>query len=430
MGEGPAAMKTRETEGMRSIAGVSVRSRDLVVALLLISSVVLATRLARQPLSDWDEAVYLHLSHRMTWHLTDYSTRGSFIDENLPQAVYSSPIFLHPPLIPYAIKLLSPFGVVAGARMLNFLLYALSFFLVYSITARLSDSRGALLATSLWMLCPILNVEARVVHLDFPCSVLLLAGIWFYLKSDEGASGGRTLACSGTCFALAMLTKYSSPLYVCVPVLLFLSSRARVRDLQSWLIFGGTLAGGFAWWVFLLVAFGSLTPPELDQSLDHAISPYLQTLAEREWYHLWIYFLAMCPLFAIYVTGLAGRLWEQLGHPSTHHEFPRERRILLAANLGTLAVVVLFGIINEMRGAYWAFRHIMPTFPIIYISIGCFVTTMLARCNRVSKALLVALTVLTLVTMSASTYATGQKITNLKPIPQPLLWLGFDSLFH
>ncbi len=170
---------------MDTIRGIRISSGHLIAAFILFFSFFFLLNLIRQPIIDWDEAVYLYLSEHMTWYFTQYTTQGSFIDNALPQGVYSSPVFHHPPMIPYLIKLLSFAGAPAGGKILNFSLYGLSLYLVFAIGQKLSDFKGALVALTLWVICPIFNLEARLVHLDFPCTVLILAGLWFYLKSQE-----------------------------------------------------------------------------------------------------------------------------------------------------------------------------------------------------------------------------------------------------
>src|SRR3989304_4947286 len=219
---------------MGAIREIRISSGHVIVALILFFSFLFALHLVPQPLIDWDEAVYLYLSEHMTWYLGQYTTQGSFIDEALPQGVYSAPVFHHPPFIPYLIKILSFAGSTTGGKILSFMMYCGSLFLVYSIAGRLSGLKGALIALSLWVVCPVFNLEARIVHLDLPFSVLILAGFWFYLKSEERLEDRRFLTLAGIAFALAMLTKYTAPVYILTAAVLFLSGRVRMRDAKSW----------------------------------------------------------------------------------------------------------------------------------------------------------------------------------------------------
>src|SRR3989304_8934961 len=135
---------------MGAIREIRISSGHVVVALILFFSFLFALHLVPQPLIDWDEAVYLYLSEHMTWYFSQYTTQGSFIDNALPQGVYSSPVFHHPPLIPYIIKILSFAGATAGGKILNFIFYGISLILVFAIAKRLSDLKGGLVALALW----------------------------------------------------------------------------------------------------------------------------------------------------------------------------------------------------------------------------------------------------------------------------------------
>ena len=416
---------------MDAIRGIRISSGHLIVAFILFFSFFFLLNLIRQPVIDWDEAVYLYLSEHMTWYFTQYTTQGSFIDNALPQGVYSSPVFHHPPLIPYLIKLLSFAGAKAGGKILNFFLYGFSLYLVFVIGQKLSDLKGALLALTLWVVCPSFNLEARIVHLDFPCTVLILAGLWFYLKSQERLPDRKHLALAGIAFALAMLTKYTAPLYVGMAALLFMTNKDQIRDLRSWISFGGPLVFGFVWWIYILIRFGSLTPSEFIEGPSTTnLTPYLKGISERGWYDIWIYFLAICPLFIIYVWGIAKHLLRLTGNYRGYYQLPDNVRILLTGNAGMLLAIILFSVINAFTNGYWILRHIMPIFPIIYITIGWLISNLWDRGNRVFNAYLIPFVLMTLIIMISSTFATTANVRNLKVIPILLFWVKLEYLFH
>ena len=416
---------------MSAIREIRISSGHVIVALILFFSFLFALHLVPQPLIDWDEAVYLYLSEHMTWYFSQYTTQGSFIDNALPQGVYSSPVFHHPPLIPYLIKILSFTGPHAGSKILNFVLYVLSLFFVFDIAKRLSDLKGALLALALWVVCPIFNLEAKIVHLDFPSTVLILAGFWFYLKSRERLPERKYLALSGLAFALAMLTKYTAPVYVLVAVSLFISGKESNFDKRSLISFGVPLLFGFSWWLYILLRFGNLAPPEFTGGPSTAnLTPYLKTISERGWYDIWIYFLAICPLFIVYIWGIGKYLVEFVKNCKDYFHWPNDTRILFAASAGMLIAVFLFSLINAFTNGYWIFRHSMPLFPFIYITIGWLVSGLLDRGNRVFNAYLIPFVLFTIVIMTSSTFASMANIQNLKPIPILLFWLKLGYIFH
>lgn len=416
---------------MEKIKGVSLNGRYVLMAFFLIFGVYFLFNLVHQPVIDWDEEVYLHLSKQITWTLDGYTTRDSHIDRALPQAYYRSPLFHHPPLVPLGIKLLSFVGYITGAKIINLILWGVSIILVYAIASKFTDLKGAILALILWVTCPIMNLEARLIHLDFPSTVLSLLGFWFFLKYQEQGPKYKNLIWSGIAFSSAMLTKYTAPLLVVLPVLLFISVRPKPRDRKIWIIFGGTIMLGFIWWIYVFLKFGSLMPPGFSYGVTSpSVTPYLKSIAKRNWYDLWIYFLAICPLFAIYLYGAGKVFFEIAKGRLALHDYLKRTRLLIVANLGVWIFVLMFSFINIQTNGFWMFRHIMPVFPFIYISIGVICSQLLDQNQEMVNSFLVPYICFTIVTMAASTALTGIEVHNLKPIPVLLYWFQMGNLFH
>ena len=405
--------------------------RYILMAVFLLFGMFFIFHLLKQPVIDWDEEVYLHLSKQMTWTLENYTTRNSHIDRELPQGYYRSPLFHHPPLIPLGIKLMSFVGSLTGAKILNLIIWGVSIFLVYAITYHFSDLKGAVLALALWLICPIVNLEARLIHLDFPSTVLTLLGFWLFLRYREQFLRRRWLIWSGIAFSLAMLTKYTALLLVVVPFFLFISSQQQISDWKAWMIYGGTIAFGFSWWLYVFLKFGSMMPPGFSYGVaSPSVTPYLKSISHRNWYDLWIYFIAICPLFGIYLYGLGkGAIELAIGRRTSVGE-EDSTRLILVANFGIWIFVLLFSFINAQTNGFWMFRHIMPVFPFVYISIGVICSRLLDRKQAMANSFLVAFIFFTFVTMAASTALTGIETRNLKPIPISLFWFQLGHLFH
>ncbi|CAB1059579.1 hypothetical protein D1BOALGB6SA_4341 [Olavius sp. associated proteobacterium Delta 1] len=416
---------------MEKLKAISLNARHILMAFFLIFGVNYSFNLVHQPVIDWDEEVYLHLSKQMTWTLERYTTQNSHIDRELPQAYYRSPVFHHPPLVPMGIKLLSFAGPLIGAKILNLILWGTSFLLVYAIACKFTDLKGSILALVLWVICPIVNLETRLVHLDIPATVLILCGIWFFLKYQEQLSRPSYLVGSGAAFALAMLTKHTGPLLVSLPALLFVANRQQLKDWKAWAIYGAMLSFGFSWWLYMYARFGSLIPPGFGgDNINHHVTPYLKSISKRQWYDLWIYFLAICPLFLFYLGGVSKTLYDCIGRRRTLPAISDRTRSLIAVNAGIWAFVLVISLINSQTNGYWVFRHIMPVFPIIYISLGVICSRILDRDHATINSLLIAFVLLTLVTMISSTAITGLENRNVKPIPVSLYWLKMGHLFH
>jgi len=416
---------------MDEFKSLSINGRYVLMAFFLIFGVYFLFGLVHQPVIDWDEEVYLHLSKQITWNLDRYTTRNSHIDQALPQAYYRSPLFHHPPLIPLGIKLFSFVGYITGAKILNLILWVASVFLVYTIATKFTDLKGAILALVLWVTCPIVNLEAKLIHLDFPSTVLTLLGFWFFIKYQEQLPKYKNLIWSGITFSFAMLTKYTAPLLVVLPGLLFISVRPRLRDWKVWIIFGGTIMLGFTWWIYVVFKFGSLMPPGFSYGvLSPSVTPYLKSIAKRNWYDLWVYFLAICPLFTIYLCGACKVLFEIAKARFTLHHYLDKARLLILANLGIWIFVLMFSFINIQTNGFWMFRHILPVFPFIYISIGVICSRLLDQNQEMVNSFLVTFICFTVVSMAASTAITGIEARNLKPIPILLYWFQMGHLFH
>ena len=416
---------------MEKLTAISLNNRHVLMTFFLIFGMFFLFHLVHQPVIDWDEEVYLHLSKQMTWNLERYTTQNSHIDEQLPQAYYRSPLFHHPPLIPFGIKLLSFAGYLTGAKILNLILWCASFFLVFAIACKFTDLKGAILALTLWVICPIENLEARLVHLDFPSTVLTLLGFWFFLKYQGQDPKHIYLVGSGVAFALSMLTKYTGPLLVFLPAFLFITNRGRLKDWKAWGIYGGTISFGFIWWLYIYMRFGSIIPPGFGgEDISRHVTPYLNSISKRQWYDLWIYFLAICPLFLIYLGGVGKTLFDMIGRRRTLPAISDGIRSLIAANAGIWVFVSIFSLINSQNNGYWVFRHIMPVFPIIYISLGVICSRILDRDREMINAFLIACVLFTLVTMISSTAVSGLEARNLKPIPVSLYWSKMGHLFH
>jgi 4-amino-4-deoxy-L-arabinose transferase-like glycosyltransferase len=416
---------------MEKLTAISLNGRYVLMVFFLIFGVFFSFHLVHQPVIDWDEEVYLHLSKQMTWTFERYTTQNSHIDQELPQAYYRSPLFHHPPLVPLGIKLLSFAGSLVGAKILNLILWGASIYLVYAIACKFTDLRGAILALGLWVVCPIVNLEARLVHLDFPSTVLILLGFWFFLRYQDQVPKRRYLALAGVAFALAMLTKYTAPLLVVLPVLLLISNRQQLRDWKVMIIFGGTIALGFTWWLYVFIKFGSMMPPGFSYGVTSpSVTPYLKSISKRNWWDLWIYFLAICPLFAIYLFGAGKLFFEIVRRRLTLFDQLKRTRLLVVANVAIWIFVLMFSFINSQTNGFWMFRQIMPVFPFIYISIGVICSRLLDRNEEMVNSFLVIYIIFTIVTMAASTALTGLEVRNLKPIPISLYWFQMGHLFH
>jgi len=409
-----------------SLAGLR---RPALLALVAFLLVMKLPTFAHEPV-DWDERVYLHLSEHMSWSLGSYTTRGSEFDELLPHRVYGAGIFYHPPLIPYLIKILSlVFPPLGAAKVLNLALSLLSFLLVYEIGRRLSGPLGALLSTGLWALCPLYNIESRLVHLDFPLTVFLLLGIWAFLLGRGPDGSPRLFRWSAVFFALAMLTKYTAPVWSLVPLALLAVDRGGGRSRRDLIAYLAILAAGLLWWARVAVLYGTPLPADFVglRPGREFTTTYLQQIGRRRWYDIWIYFLAICPLFALYLGALASRgIALARGLAGTG----AAQRLLVGLNAGVILAAAVASVANAYANGYWVPRHVMPVFPVIYITLGAILAAIFRRGDRALNIYLGGALFLTLFFMSASTFISMRATESLRTIPAGLFWTGLEGLFY
>jgi len=405
--------------------GLEARHRYFILAAICVA-LIMHSRIYINPYLEWDEIVYLFLSEKMSWAFNNYSTQGSFIDAKLPGNVYSAEIFHHPPLIPYLIKVFSiPMPSILAARTLNLAFIAASIYFLFRLTLSLSGFTGAMLATVFWVFCPIFNLESNRVHLDFPATVLILAGAWYFHQFLERGSLRHVLF-SGGAFALAMLTKFTAPVFILLPLFLTLASKSFFRERTIPLFYFGLVALGFSWWVVVLMKYGSLLPVEfVGKGTEETFhSSYLDSIRARSWYHIWIYFLAFFPLALIYMVDLGKNLSMATRRRDTFYKLPPSTRFILLLNLASILAVVVFDIANAFSNKAWAFRHIMPIFPFIYIATAHAVSSCLTHKNLILRNATALLTGLTLILMASSTYYTVRDPLNLKVIPSIFEWIS------
>lgn len=391
----------------------------LLIVFVLIS-LFLHVGIFERKLIDWDEKIYVFLSYNMTWGLSNYTTAGSFVEASLPQAVYKSPVFLHPPLIPYFIKILSlGMNTFVAAKLLNILLIIASVVYMFQIANIFSKQWGALITTGFWIVCPIFNLESYIIHLDFPMTVFVIAGIFHFLYYHSGNRGVTHLALSGIFFSFAMLSKYTGPITVLIPFFLVLFNwREKKLKGPHAILFAAIILSGFSWWFYILIKFGSLYPSAFKGGGSYE-SAYLASLAKRQWYHIWLYFLCICPLFLLYLVSIGQTIALMFVRArSFFQNNSNEYLSLVAINAASVLYIIIFTIVNMKSNNYWTFRHVMVVFPIIYITLGR-LTDFLIRKDYQGNSYIFASVYFTVITMSFSTYHVLSYMTkgNLKAIP-------------
>ena len=226
-----------------------------------------------------------------------------------------------------------------------------------------------------------------------------------------------------------MLTKYTGPVWSLVPLALLAADRGAGRSRRDQAVFLALLAAGLLWWAAVAVRYGTPLPADFvgvrpDREFSTA---YLRQVGKRQWYDIWVYFLAICPLFALYLGTLANRgvaLARGLAGAGP------AQRLLVGLNAGVLFAAAVASVANAYANGYWVLRHVMPVFPVIYLTLGAVVAALVRRGDRALNLYLGVALFLTLFFMSASTFLSMRAAASLRTIPAGLFWSGLERLFY
>ena len=90
-----------------------IREIQIVTAFVVLS-VLFHINTYIEPLTDFDEYIFLHLSEEMKWYGDNYSTKSffnkkvfrksTFRKDTKRRSVYEAQVFHHPPLYPFLVR--------------------------------------------------------------------------------------------------------------------------------------------------------------------------------------------------------------------------------------------------------------------------------------------------------------------------------------
>ena len=158
-----------------------------------------------------DEIVYVALARRMSWDLSDYSTRDIPGIRLLPYSIYRQPLFHQPPLYPLILKLGSRIGnpvtcgLVFSCGSMVLLLWTTWRWMVF---VQMPPSWAAAGFAGL-VFCPPLLASTFLLHLDGLLGIYAACGIIFYIEALEHCSVFRA-ALAGLLLAAAFNLRYNS----------------------------------------------------------------------------------------------------------------------------------------------------------------------------------------------------------------------------
>lgn len=193
---------------------------------------------------EGDELVYYVLAQRMGWDLSNYTTRDDPRVRNFPYTIYQKPLFHHPPLYPYLLKIglawgsnplleipyvptpkpergkLSPIvegGAVAMAYLLSIALTSAGAFYVWRLMslAGIEPAYGAAGMFAL-TLCPLVLFSTVRIHHDGLAGLALFCGT---VAFAEALARGKTAVALEAAFWLVVAFNLRFNSIMALPVL-------------------------------------------------------------------------------------------------------------------------------------------------------------------------------------------------------------------
>jgi 4-amino-4-deoxy-L-arabinose transferase-like glycosyltransferase len=190
------------------------RARGRIVSWLFAAfALLIATHIPSflRPHLEGDEEVYQVLAREMNWDFSHYTTMDDARIREFPSQAYRLPLYFHPPLFPYVLKI----GGVLGKPVVVGLLFQIAamLLLIYSLwrAAVKQGLRDASLAALLLLTltCPVLNFSTSLLHLDGLMAAFLTSGLLLYYEATQSRSMKLT-AVAALLLALALNTKFNS----------------------------------------------------------------------------------------------------------------------------------------------------------------------------------------------------------------------------
>ncbi len=285
-----------------------------------------------------DELVYLALARRMSWTLSDYSTRDIPGIRSLPYSIYRQPLFHQPPLYPMILKI----GERMGNPVICGLLYSCgSMVLLLWLTWRWM---AFLRIPPAWaaggfaglVFCPLVLASTTLLHLDGLLGIYGACGLVLYIEALDLRSACKA-ALAGILLAAAFNLRYNSLLLLpLVPALQayqlyrLASGAARsqavtpmdrrgafwssVQERKNWSVFAIVVLLvailGLPHYYRILATYGTLRASsfiKLEPGAEH-FSTYMGLILRRRPWKMALYLLCIFPVLLVFFSPLPYRL--------------------------------------------------------------------------------------------------------------------------
>lgn len=325
----------------------------ILVALFQVASIF-------SPHVEGDELVYLSLSKNMGWDLSNYTVMNDAPLNQFPARLYRQPVFMHPPLFPFILKIGSIIAnpVLFGILFNGLLKFALAV-LMWNFALVLGKSRTmAQLAAVFVTACPILGFISSRILIDMSFTLSLVAVI--YLLICAGIEKTRkNLILAAVCCCILFNTKIQAILYLPLFLVLYgIAARSALKkgemtqtSLRNQILLSITIIGliGFAHHFRLLFSLGYQECLRLNV-LETALNPFVLRITARSTLKFLAYLILMHPIVIILMRPL---LWIEV-----KRSLGLIPRPILSLGLSLLYCALITLLSSTAQERYWA--HVFP----------------------------------------------------------------------
>ncbi len=374
-------------------------------AYFFIWSISVAASLLLHARSFWlqheesDEIVYVALARRMSWTISDYSTRDIPGIRLLPYSIYRQPLFHQPPLYPLILKLGSRIGnpaicgLVFSCGSMVLLLWTTWRWMVF---VQMPPSWAAAGFAGL-VFCPLLLASTSLLHLDGLLGIYAACGMVFYIEALEHCSVSKA-ALAGLLLAAALNLRYNSLLILpLIPALqafqLYRLTRGAtgecggggadrectfwsvIQEKRAWTVFAIVVLSlailGFPHYYRIMLTYGTLNPGsfiKLEPGAEH-FSSYMGLILRRQPWRMALYLVCVYPILLVWLSPAPYRL------------------IVQGLRRGSWAVVplaiFLYMLPVEFVFSYQQMRFFAAETPFLYLGVPCLLRSASYQARRV-----------------------------------------------
>lgn len=391
--------------------GTNVHCRFLfLIGTLIIVLFHLQTLFA--PHREGDELVYLSLARNMTWDFNNYTTKDEPGVSDFAQKMYRAPVFIHPPLYPYIIKILGLVGnpVLMGLLLGLFAHVCLFLSLLWLALQLRFDGLGLVFTALFVVFCPIINFSTTRIHIDGLLSLFGVLSVMALIRAMDHLDF-RSALLAGVLGGLTLNTKYSGiffmPVYLGVCLLALLRKKSNERPAFRYVLSYIAVLGivGLPHYLRILWQYGSLYPMRLLEFEFHP-NPFQELILKRSRIRMATNLLMIYPIFGLM---LFPAFWKW------QWRVFKERNETAVFSLAFIALFLPAMVLIFRSENYWA-----PFLPFFYLVFGSFFKGV----NKQIREVMLLLAVCTVFLCVTTTFLNVSVfVENAKVVPSLILFL-------